>query len=308
MTSSAPLATLMLTSDPQIGLYRAALARAEDNRAALEASGRSDAVFDDLPVLEGYERETLLFRETIAVANERRPDALIVCGDMLQDWDGDDQASIARELAAELREDVPLHWVAGNHDVAPDTFRPTEPALEHYRHTFGPDRYVADVEAVRVIVMNSTLVHSGEWPDERAAMIAFVEDALASARAAGQVPVVCSHHPWFLREVDVERDDPVTAMELPLQPRRRLLEIAETHGLKTLLTGHLHQHLVRTAGDLTQITTSAIGLPFARDPSGYQLIHVYADRVEHEPYDLPSGPRFHEEARRIWAARQYQPG
>ena len=83
---------------------------------------------------------------------------------------------------------------------------------------------------------------------------------------------------------------------------------AEAGGLRTLLTGHLHQHLTRTAGDLTQITTSAIGLPFGRNPSGYQLVRVYEDRVEHDACDLPSGRGLHDEARRIWAARQFQIG
>jgi 3',5'-cyclic AMP phosphodiesterase CpdA len=306
MTTDAPLATLMLTSDPQIGLYGAALGYAEANRERLEASGASDAVFEGLPRLNGYEREEMLFAEAIAAANRIRPDAVIVCGDMLQDWDSEPQTRTALEATSDLDEAIPLLWVCGNHDIAPDTFRPTDEALARYRAHFGPDRYVADVGAVRLIIMNSTVVHSEALPAERSANLEFVEAELASAAAAGQTPIVCSHHPWFLRDVENVPADPVRAMELPPEPRRQLLAIAAAGGLRTLLTGHLHQHLTRTAGDLLQITTSAIGLPFARNPSGFQLVRVYPDRVEHEAHDLPSGPGLHEEAKQIWAARQYR--
>ncbi len=305
MTTDQPIATLMLTSDPQIGLYRSALNQAEAKRIRLEQSGRSHPAFEDLPQIEGFERELLLFDETIAAANELRPDAVIVCGDMLQEWDSDAQARVALDVGAGLDDGIPLHWVAGNHDVAPDTYRPTTEALARYRAHFGLDRYVAIYGTVRLIVMNSTVVHSDALPEERAANLEFLEAELANARAEQQQPIVCSHHPWFLRNVEAVPEDPVTAMEMPPEPRRQLLAIAEAGGLRTLLTGHLHQHLTRTAGDLLQITASAVGLPFARNPSGYQVIRVYEDRVEHEPHDLPSGPGFHAEAGRIWAARQF---
>ena len=129
MATDQPLATLMLTSDPQIGLYRAALELAEENPVRLGEAGRRDAILEDLPHIEGFERESLLFREAIAAANDLRPDAMIVCGDMLQDWDSDEQAALAHEIAAGLDDRVPLLWVAGNHDIAPDSFAPSEESL-----------------------------------------------------------------------------------------------------------------------------------------------------------------------------------
>ena len=306
MPSDQLLATLMLTSDPQLGLYRAAAERAEANRARLAANGGQDAIFQDLPRIEAFERESLLFREMIVAANELRPDALIVCGDMLQDWDNSEQLQLNLDLAADLDDKIPLHWVPGNHDVAPDTFGPTEEALDRYREGFGSDRYVTEITGVRLIVINSTVVHSDALPHERTDNLEFLEAELATAARTNQHPIVCSHHPWFLRDVESVPGDPARAMEMPPEPRRQLLQIAKAGGLRTLLTGHLHQHLSRTAGDLHQITTSAIGLPFGRNPSGYQLIRVYEDRVEHEPHDLPSALDLHGEARQLWAARSYQ--
>jgi 3',5'-cyclic AMP phosphodiesterase CpdA len=305
MNAGAPLATLMLTADPQIGLYRSALRRAEQNRAALEGRGAHDPAFDDLPALDGDEREALLFGEAIEAANALRPDALVVCGDLVQDWNDDGQARLAQEIAAGLDPAISLLWVAGNHDIAPDTREPTVEALARYRRLFGDDRYVVEIGGVRLIVLNSTVLHGETLPDEGADNLGLLEAELSEARRAGQEPVVCSHHPWFLREPS-ESAEEAESLSIPPEPRRRLLEIAAAGGLRTLLTGHLHQHRVRQAGKLLQLTTSSIGLPFGRDASGYQVVRVDADRVEHEPRDLPSGPALLPEAQRIWAARQYE--
>ena len=162
------------------------------------------------------------------------------------------------------------------------------------------------IESVRAIVLNSTAVHSDALPGERAANLDFLEAELATATERGEQPVVCSHHPWFLLDPNEVPASPATGLAIPPEPRRRLLEIAKAGALRTLLTGHMHQHMTRTTGDLQQITTSAIGLPFGEDPSGYRVIRIFEDHVEHEAHDLPSGPRLHPEAQRIWAARQYQ--
>ncbi len=294
----------MLTSDPQVGLYRAALDRAELNRATLESRGEHDELFDGLPSIEGFERERLLFEEAIEAANVLRPDALIVCGDMLQDWDSEAQATTVLDVAGGLDGTVPLHWVAGNHDLAPDTFRPTDEGLVRYRETFGADRYVVELDAVRLIVINSTVIHNDELvPGERATNLQFLEIELEEANRRGQQPIVCSHHPWFLRTPGEVPDDPARATAIPPEPRRALLDIARRSGLQTLLSGHLHGHADMRTGDLEQLVTSALGLPFGRDPSGYRVVRVFADRVEHERHPLPSGPGLFDEAKRLWAAR-----
>lgn len=303
--SDAPLATLMLTADPQFGMYRAQLDLAIRQRDRLEETGSTDPIFEGLPDIN-FERETLLALETIEAANTLKPDALIVCGDLVNDCESDEQRKLALGMAGGLDPAIELLWVTGNHDVAKNSFTTTEDALRRYRDAFGDDRYTRSIGGVRLIVLNSTAIHSDALPDEREANLAFLETELATARTVGEVPVVCSHHLWFLRTPDEVAENPATGMAMPPEPRRRLLDIAEAGGLRTLLTGHMHQHLTRNTGALTQITTTSIGMPLGPHPSGYRVIRVFADRVEDERHDLPSGPALHEEARQIWAARQFQ--
>ncbi len=296
MTNDSPLARLLVLSDPQIGLYRAVLEQAEAVNDRLAAAGRERI---DLPRIERYEREELLLTEAIAAANAIRPDAVVVCGDMIQHWDSDDELATLRAITGELAPSIPIHWVPGNHDVAPDTFRPTPEALARYREQFGPDRYVASIGGVRLIVINSSCIHSPELaPTEAEANLGFMEAELAEAKRAGEVPLVCSHHPWFL-----DPNHSAASLALPEGPREHLLSIAADGGLPTLLAGHIHGNNVDSHGSLQQITTTATGLAVRGDPSGYHVLDVYPDRVELNAQALDSGRRLQPEAELLWRTR-----
>ena len=299
MTDSTLLARLLVLSDPQIGLYQSMLAEAEQVNERLEAAGRPRI---ELPRIEAHEREQILFTEAIAAANETRPDAVVVCGDMIQHWDSDEELSLLQTITRGLDPSIPIHWVPGNHDVAPDTFRPTTEALARYHEAFGPDRYSVELGRVRLIVINSTSLHSPEFvPAERDANLGFMEAELAAADRQDQIPIVCSHHPWFL-----DPNHPAAHLALPEEQRNRLLEIAKNGRLRTLFAGHIHGNNVDARGDLQQITTTATGLPFRDDPSGYRIVEVYADRVEHRAHALPSGPGLQAEAALIWRTRSLE--
>ena len=296
MTTDAPIARVLVLSDPQIGLYRAVFERGLANSNRLVAQGHEAL---ELPEIVGHERERVLFGEAIDAANGLRPDCVVVCGDMIQHWDSDEELGLVREIAGQLDPTIPIHWVPGNHDVAPDTFRPTPEALARYRESFGPDRYSAEHGRLRLVVINSTSIDRPDLvPAERAANLEFLEAELAAAERLDQVPIVCSHHPWFLDE-----HHPAAALALAPEQRETLGEIATTGKLQTLLAGHIHGNAVDSMGGLQQITTTAVGLAPRADPSGYRMLEVFADRVEHEARSLPSGVGLRDEATRLWAAR-----
>lgn len=296
MTDETPLARILVLSDPQIGLYRAVFDQARANSDRLVAAG--DAALD-VPEIHGHEREQVLFGEAITAANELRPDCVVVCGDMIQHWDSDEELALVRDIASRLDPAIPIHWVPGNHDVAPDTFRPTSDALARYRESFGPDRYSVEYGRVRLVVINSTSIDRPELvPTERNTNLEFLEAELAAANRADQIPIVCSHHPWFLDE-----HHPAASLAIAADQRQTLGAIAQAGGLQTLLAGHIHGNALDQMDDLEQITTTAVGLAPRDDPSGFRLLEVFDDRVEHESHSLPSGERLHDEALRLWAAR-----
>jgi 3',5'-cyclic AMP phosphodiesterase CpdA len=296
MTNPIPLARILVLSDPQIGLYRSVFEQARTNSDRLVAAGKPAL---DVPEIHGHERERVLFTEAITAANELRPDCVVVCGDMVQHWDSDEELGLLREIAGELDPEIPLHWVPGNHDVAPDTFSPTADALARYRESFGADRYAVEYGRVRLIAINSTSIDRPEFvPGERNANLEFLEAELAAADRADQIPVVCSHHPWFLDERHPAASLAIASDQLPA-----LESIAEAGRLRTLLAGHIHGNALDVKGQLQQITTTAVGLAPRDDLSGYRVLDVFDDHLEHMAHSLPSGADLKDEAKRLWAAR-----
>jgi hypothetical protein len=81
-------------------------------------------------------------------------------------------------------------------------------------------------------------------------------------------------------------------MVLPPDRRARLLELASDAGVTAVFCGHTHRNQVGWTGDLQMVQTTAVGCPLGDDPSGFRLVRVYEDRIEHEPVPLPSGLRF----------------
>jgi len=175
--------------------------------------------------------------------------------------------AVLRSITSDLAEGISIHWVPGNHDVAPDTFRPTPEGLQRYHEAFGPNRYVSETGDVHLIVINSTSIHSPDHvPAERAANLEFMEAEFAEADRREQTPIVCSQHPWFLAP-----GHSAAALAMPEEPAGQLMDIASGGGLRTLLSDHIHGNDLDARGQLQQLTTTATGLTFRDAPSGFRL-------------------------------------
>ena len=91
-------------------------------------------------------RETEHFEQAIAHVNRLRPAFVVLCGDLVNVAGDFEQTKEFQRIRGLLRDDVPLHLVAGNHDVGNT---PTHASLRAYRATFGPDRYTFDHGSLR---------------------------------------------------------------------------------------------------------------------------------------------------------------
>ena len=60
--------------------------------------------------------------------------------------------------------------------------------------------------------------------------------------------------------------------------------------MTAVFAGHLHRNSEAAAGTLQVIATSAVGKPLGKDPSGFRVVKVYADRIEHAYYALDAVP------------------
>jgi 3',5'-cyclic AMP phosphodiesterase CpdA len=85
-------------------------------------------------------------RRTVDMVNARHPDAVIVSGDVGENYD---QWLLARGILKWLH--APVYYAPGNHDV-----HTTD--VEKYREVFGPDYYRFQVKGVTFLVIDSQLL------------------------------------------------------------------------------------------------------------------------------------------------------
>ncbi len=277
-------------ADPQFGLFASSSRKTDEEIATFAKRG---SIIRKTPLIEGFTPETALFTRAIEHANWLKPAFVVVCGDMVNECDNDDQVAEVKRIAGLLHPSIPIHWVPGNHDVAVDHINPDLESIESYLQNFGSDYYAFSHGGVRFIVINSTLFTSpGPLVDRANAQLAFVDAEATIARdrstenqntTGGQVQTVLfSHHPLFVETPD-EADN---RWSITRQYRMPLLEIAADRGIGKNFAGHLHRNNVVKKNGLEVISSGSVGYPLWHDPSGFRVAKVTAGEITHEYHSL----------------------
>jgi endonuclease/exonuclease/phosphatase family metal-dependent hydrolase/predicted phosphodiesterase len=232
-----------------------------------------------------FTRETANFERAIAAANRLRPSFVVVCGDLTHRAGDAAQVAEYRRIVSTLDASIPLYSVPGNHDLANP---PTAASLTAYREQHGPDRYTFERNGLFGIVINSTLIKEpGGAPDATAEQERWLRETLDGARSSGRDRImVFQHHSWFL----TRPDEPDQYFNLPLTHRRTYLDLFRSAGVSHVFAGHYHRNAFGRDADLEMVTTGPVGRPLGADSSGFRVVTVYADRVEHRYYALDSIP------------------
>ena len=232
-----------------------------------------------------FERETVNMELAIAHANRLQPAFVVVCGDLVNLAGHAGQIAEFERIANGLDPNIPLHLVAGNHDVENT---PTPDSLAAYRKTFGPDWYTFRHDGVFAIVLNSQLIHSPQRvPDAAAAQLEWLRGALSDARRAGEPHVlVFQHHPFFLKRPD----EPDQYFNIPLERRTQYLELFAAAGVRAIFAGHYHRNAGGWAGGLEMVTTGPVGRPLGDDPSGFRIVRFGEHGLDHAYFALDAIP------------------
>ena len=268
--------------DPQFGLYARMSGSDEDYIAEMRSLR---LIVRPAPKITGMAHETELYEKAIDAANRLSPEFVVVCGDMTQDWNDRSQLAELRRITAKLRPDIPVHWVAGNHDIGNDL---NPQSLRIYRDRFGDDNYFFDCFGTRFVVLNSNVgFDPSKAPGEWESQLDFLEMALVGAEDRGSArTVVFTHHPLFLEHPD-EAD---SLLVIPGERRRVLLDMLRAHGSWGMFSGHWHANNYASVGDFQMVTSAAVGYPFGDDPSGLRIVKVFEDRIEHKYYGFDDVP------------------
>ena len=233
----------------------------------------SDPQFGMFAENRNFAQETINFELAIADANRLKPAFVVVCGDLVNQAGDAAQIAEYQRIAAKLDRAIPLHNVAGNHDVGNE---PTPESLAAYRKKFGPDYYVFRYGDFLGIVLNSSLIqHSKGAPAEAEKQAKWLEAELKKIKPSTRVAIF-QHIPWFLKEPD-EPDD---YFNIPLGPRTRYLQLFEQFKVEYCFAGHYHRNSSGDAPNFHVTTTGPVGKPLGVDPSGIRVVTVHGGKMD----------------------------
>jgi serine/threonine-protein phosphatase CPPED1 len=266
----------LFMADCQLGCYASFSGM---NATQTAAYADRDMIVAPTPRTRGWAWDAERFTAAVAAANRLQPAFVVMGGDMVDDSSDVEQYTAVRQIAEGL-DGIPIHWVPGNHDCADDSLVPTAGSLARYRDRFGPDRYAfAHGDTAFVAINTVVLDHPERVADELDAQVAFLEESLCEAvqRGARHV-IVFGHHPLFTHHPE----EPDTYWNIPSRQRRDVLRLLHTFGVRVYFCGHWHRNGGGWDGDLEVAVTGPVGYPLGRDPSGFRIVDVAADRVDHQ--------------------------
>jgi 3',5'-cyclic AMP phosphodiesterase CpdA len=230
------------------------------------------------------------FNKAIAEVNSVKPDLVLIAGDLTENGTVDEY----RDFKQQIRQfTAPVWYVPGNHDVGgknipgkkPGTFRSRMQACER---ALGPSWWVREQGGLRVAGANGPLFGSG-FPEEKR-MWEELETALALPVKTPTLFML--HYPPFQK---TNNEPGGVYWNLEPYPRARLLALLKQGGVKTVLSGHLHQNLTNHFEGITLLTTTSVvhGDPLKKAQFGWMLLTVAANgavKIEPQPLKFDAPP------------------
>jgi 3',5'-cyclic AMP phosphodiesterase CpdA len=234
---------------------------------------------------QDFAQETANFEFAVATVNRLRPAFVVITGDLVNKPGDAAQIAEYQRILRKLNPAIPVHNVAGNHDLENV---PTPARIAAYTNQFGPDHYIFRQGEFVGVVLDSVVIHSPQHTtNQLAAQERWLRTELERARRSNaRHIVVFAHHPWFLKAAG----EPDEYFNIPRERRAAYLALFREFGVKHLFSGHYHRNAIAREGDLEAVTTGPVGKPLAEGKSGLRVVIVRDDRIEHRYYDFGDLP------------------
>ncbi len=212
------------------------------------------------------------FDQTIKAVNDARVDVVLIAGDLANEGTVEEWRAF-RGYIKKLK--APVFYVPGNHDVGhkvnsgKKAGAVTSERVKSYEKELGKSWFANESAGLRIIGVNSSLLGSGLPEEEK--QWTFLEKELS--KPSPKPTILFMHYPLYL--LNPEEAGGIY-YNLEPAPRKRLLELLQRGGVKTVLTGHLHHNLVNRWQDMLFLSTEPIsfGLPSGRQREGWTLVTI----------------------------------
>ncbi|MBN1349366.1 metallophosphoesterase [candidate division KSB1 bacterium] len=234
---------------------------------------------------EDFEEETKLYEKAIQQANRLKPAFVVICGDLINLPGDSAQAAELLRISKMLDKGIPLHFVAGNHDVGNN---PTPESLQWYRKTIGRDIYDFQRDGCQFTILNSLFLKSPDSVrDEANRQWSWLTETLKNATENNyKHSIIFMHHPLFLHDPD-ENDD---YFNITKEVRQKYMDLFQKYSVTAIFAGHYHRNSLSKFGSIEMVITGAVGKSLGEEPSGFRIVYVYSDHIEHEYFGLDDVP------------------
>jgi len=228
----------------------------------------------------------------------QNPEFVIHLGDMVNPIPGMNSYDPACKEAIKIFEPLKpnLHYVAGNHDVG-DKPMPGSPAaivnseaMDKYFAWFGKQWYSFDINTLRIIVINSSLINTNSLAEKEQNV--WLDDVLAQSK--DYRIILFSHYPLFIHDPS----EPEHYDNMAEPGRQELLSKIKHFNVDTVFSGHVHHFFYNQVGntkfftlpstsftrqDYADLFKSAPAAEFGRDDTGkfvVTMVDVYPDTFQ----------------------------
>jgi len=235
---------------------------------------------------QGFEEETILYKKAVAAINQLKPDFVVITGDFVHNRNSKTEINEFKRITAKINSEIPVYYTPGNHDLGQI---PDKQSLKEYHKNYGRDRFAFQHKGSAFIGFNSSLI-KGRLEKSEQKQYKWLAAKLKKSRNADHIILFC-HYPFFDKTVD----EPETYGNIGPEYRKKYLSLFEANGVDALFFGHRHRNNLAVYGKMQLVTTSALGKPLGKNPSGMRIVKIYEDRIEHEYYgldDLPDSVKF----------------
>lgn len=199
-----------------------------------------------------------------------KPDVVINTGDLVNNPNDEKQWQAYVRISKKVK--APYFEVMGNHDGW------SVDGLIKFRDRFKRnDYYSFTVKNCLFVALNSWYLKEPEQNlSEAEKQQQFLENTLQENNSC-RVKIILVHHPLYLEKPD-EKEEYFT---LPVEQRKWLLDVAFSHQVKLILTGHFHRnHSVTYQDSLMIITTGPTSKPLGNNDDntkafrGFRVIDI----------------------------------
>jgi len=241
----------------------------------------TDPQFGFIESNEGFSKETELYEKAVSEVNRLHPDFVVITGDMVHNKDIRAQVDECKRITAKINSDIPVYYSPGNHDIG---LKPEQKDIDLFISDYGTDRFSLKHKKCLFVGLNSVVIKSNTAVIEKK-QFEWLKKELSKGKRSRH-KILFTHYPFFIKAFD----EPETYSNIAPDLRKRYLELFKENSVDAVFAGHLHNNASSNYGTMKMITTSAVGKPLAKAPSGLRIVIVYPDRIEHNYYSLDEIP------------------